>query len=199
MWATITMTSRERQRAHVLTRLLVGEVATAEAALLLGLSERQVWRLRAGYERDGPAALVHGNRGRASPRRRDPALAERILTVARTTYDGANDCHLAELLAERESSRDRPVLAAPPAPGGRPGGTRGVAVRSDALGVVSAEGTRRPAARRLAQGMAGLWSGILATPRNGRSERYLAFARYVPLPKQNVAGSNPVSRSTSLS
>jgi Winged helix-turn helix len=76
---------------------LVGEVATAEAALLLGLSERQVWRLRTGYERDGPAAVVHGNRGRASARRRDPALTERILTVARTTYDGADDCYLAEL------------------------------------------------------------------------------------------------------
>ncbi len=96
------MTSREQQRAQVLTRLLVGDVTAGEAALLLGLSERQVFRLRAGYERDGPAALVHGNRGRVSPRRLDPALAERILVLARTTYDGANDCHLAELLAEHE-------------------------------------------------------------------------------------------------
>jgi transposase len=102
MWETITMTSREQQRAQVLTRLLVGEVTTAEASLLLGLSERQVFRLRAGYERDGPAALVHGNRGRSSTRRLDPALAERIMVLARTTYDGANDCHLADLLAEHE-------------------------------------------------------------------------------------------------
>jgi transposase len=102
MWETITMTSREQQRAQVLTRLLVGDVTAGEAALLLGLSERQIFRLRAGYERDGPAALVHGNRGRVSPRRLDPALAERILVLARTTYDGANDCHLAELLAEHE-------------------------------------------------------------------------------------------------
>ena len=96
------MTSREQQRAQVLTRLLVGDVTAAEAAVLLGLSERQVFRLRAGYERDGPAALVHGNRGRSSPRRLDPALAERVLLLARTTYDGANDCHLAELLGEHE-------------------------------------------------------------------------------------------------
>jgi len=96
------MTSREQQRAQVLTRLLVGDMTAPEAATLLGLSERQVFRLRAGYERDGPAALVHGNRGRASSRRLDPALAARILLVARTTYDGANDCHLAELLAEYE-------------------------------------------------------------------------------------------------
>jgi hypothetical protein len=61
------MTSREQQRAQVLNRLLVGDVTAAEAAILLGLSERQVFRLRAGYQRDGPAALVHGNRGRPSP------------------------------------------------------------------------------------------------------------------------------------
>lgn len=96
------MTNREQQRAQVLTRLLVGDVTVAEAALLLGLSERQVFRLRAGYERDGPAALVHGNRGRPSSRRLDQVLAERVLLLARTTYDGANDCHLAELLAEHE-------------------------------------------------------------------------------------------------
>jgi transposase len=102
MWETITMTSREQQRAQVVTRLLMGDVTAAEAALLLGLSERQVFRLRRGYERDGPAALVHGNRGRPSPRRLDPDLAGRILELATTTYKGVNDCHLAELLAEHE-------------------------------------------------------------------------------------------------
>jgi transposase len=102
MRETITMTSREQQRAQVLTRVLVGDVTTAEAAVLLGLSERQVFRLRRGLERDGPAALVHGNRGRPSSRRLDPVLADRIVALARTTYDGANDCHLVELLAEHE-------------------------------------------------------------------------------------------------
>jgi len=80
----------------------VGEVTTAEAAALLGLSERQVWRLRRGFERDGPAALVHGNRGRPSSRRLAETVRARIVELARTTYDGANDSHLAELLAEHE-------------------------------------------------------------------------------------------------
>jgi transposase len=102
MRETITMTGRDQQRTQVLTRLLVGDITTPEAATLLGLSERQVFRLRRGFERDGPDALVHGNRGRPSPRRLDAAAAERILLLARTSYDGANDCHLAELLAERE-------------------------------------------------------------------------------------------------
>ena len=96
------MTSREQRRGMVLTKLLVGEVTVAEAAELLGISERQVWRLKAAFERAGPAALVHGNRGRPSPRRIDEATRRRVVALATSTYLEVNDCHLVELLAERE-------------------------------------------------------------------------------------------------
>jgi DNA-directed RNA polymerase specialized sigma24 family protein len=46
------MASRDQRRAWILTQLLVGQVSTTEAAELMGLSERQVWRLRRGFERD---------------------------------------------------------------------------------------------------------------------------------------------------
>lgn len=97
------MTSRDQRRAWILTQLLVGEVTITQAGALLGLSERQVWRLRRGFERDGPAALVHGNRGRPSSRRLPDGLRARIIELARTTYEGANDSHLSELLAEHEA------------------------------------------------------------------------------------------------
>ena len=97
------MTSREQRRAWVLIRLLEGSLQRAEAAPLLGLSERQVRRLAAAFERVGPAALVHGNRGRASPRRIPDDVREQIVALVTTRYRGLNDCHLAELLAEREA------------------------------------------------------------------------------------------------
>jgi transposase len=102
MRETIIMNTDEQRRAWVLTKVLLGELAISEAALLLGLSERSVWRLKAAFRRDGPAGLVHGNRGRSSPRRLPDALRQRLLKLATTRYDGANDSHLAELLAERE-------------------------------------------------------------------------------------------------
>jgi transposase len=102
MRETITMTSREQRRAWVLIRLLEGSLERAEAAPLLGLSERQVRRLAAVFERDGPAALVHGNRGRASSQRIPDDVRVRVIGLATTRYGGLNDCHLAELLAERE-------------------------------------------------------------------------------------------------
>jgi transposase len=99
---TITMTSRDQQRAHVLTRLVAREIEVGEAALLMGLSERQTWRLRRAFLAHGPAGLVHGNRGRASPRHLDETARARVVELAQGRYDGANDCHLTELLAERE-------------------------------------------------------------------------------------------------
>jgi len=48
-------------------------VDMAEAAQLLGLSPRQIKRLKASYR--GPAALLHGNQGRSPTRRRPPTAA----------------------------------------------------------------------------------------------------------------------------
>lgn len=96
------MTSQDQRRAHTATKLVAGDLTVGEAALLLGLTERSVWRLKRRLLHDGVAGLVHGNRGRASPRRLEEKTAARILELAATTYAGVNDCHLAELLAERE-------------------------------------------------------------------------------------------------
>ncbi len=96
------MTTVEQRRAWVLTKVMTGEVEVAEAAELLGLSIRSVWRLKRRFASEGPAGLVHGNRGRVSPRRIDESTREQVRVLARGRYDGANDSHLAELLAERD-------------------------------------------------------------------------------------------------
>ena len=105
------MTSKEQRRAWVLTRVLKRELTMTEGAGLVGLSERQLWRLRSAFERDGPAGLVHGNRGRPSERQLDGSLRARVIDLRRTTYVDVNDTHLAELLAEREGIEiSRPSL-----------------------------------------------------------------------------------------
>ena len=96
------MTGHDQRRAHTVTKLMAGELTMAEAALLLGLTERSVWRLKRRLLSDGIDGLVHGNRGRASPRRLGETMGARIVGLATTTYAGVNDCHLAELLGERE-------------------------------------------------------------------------------------------------
>src|SRR5438132_3181602 len=97
----------ERKRALVLGRVIAGRLTIPEAALLLGLSDRSVWRLKSRFVAADldPAALAHGNHGRPAAHRLDPALMRRVVAFARDGYAGINDTHLAELLAEREGIR----------------------------------------------------------------------------------------------
>ncbi|HSW40940.1 MAG TPA: ISNCY family transposase [Patescibacteria group bacterium] len=93
---------KEQQRSEVVSRWLAGIVTTGEAVALLGVSERTAWRLRAAMVERGAAGLAHGSRGRASPRRLPGPTRMQILELARTTYRGYNDTHLAEALADDE-------------------------------------------------------------------------------------------------
>jgi transposase len=96
------MDSRDQQRIDVLARWREGSLTAPEAQALLGTSERTAWRLLRRFRTMGVEGIVHGNRGRASPRRLPEADRARILELARTRYRGVNDSHLAELLAEDE-------------------------------------------------------------------------------------------------
>jgi len=94
---------RDQQRIDVLARWREGTLTVAEAAALLGTSERTAWRLRRRFRSMGVEGIVHGNRGRASPRRLPATTRERIVELAQGRYRGVNDSHLADLLAEDEA------------------------------------------------------------------------------------------------
>ena len=96
------MGPREEKRAQVLTRVLAGQWTAKEAAELLGMSTRQIRRLKAAYREEGIRALVHGNRGRRPHHALPSEVRDRVAMLARTTYAGSNDHHLCDLLAERE-------------------------------------------------------------------------------------------------
>ncbi|MGE0539183.1 MAG: helix-turn-helix domain-containing protein [Dehalococcoidia bacterium] len=97
------MGRNEQKRALVLNQVWAGLVTVEEAAALLGRSVRQVQRLQAAYRAHGPAALVHGNRGRTPAWATAPEAAARIVALAQGPYAGFNQQHLTETLAEREA------------------------------------------------------------------------------------------------
>ncbi|MGA9533136.1 MAG: helix-turn-helix domain-containing protein, partial [Anaerolineales bacterium] len=82
----VTLTVREQKRLFVITEVLSGRWTAAKAADQLGLSVRQMRRLLAGYRRDGPAALVHGNRGRLTPRRLPPEIRDQVVRLVKASY-----------------------------------------------------------------------------------------------------------------
>jgi transposase len=96
------LTPKAGRRLHVLTLLEGKRISLSQAAEALGVTPRQVRRLRGALRREGPTALSHGNRGRRSPRRLPAALQTQILRLARGRYAGLNDVHLTEKLTTVE-------------------------------------------------------------------------------------------------
>ncbi len=98
----VTLNKKEQQRLIVLNRMRSGELGGKQAATLLGVSLRHVWRLLAAYRIAGAAALAHGNRERSPCNKLDSAMSVQVRALAETTYTGFNNQHFTELLAERE-------------------------------------------------------------------------------------------------
>ena len=99
---TVSLNTKEQQRAMVLNRVEGGALTGQQAAWLVGLSLRQVRRLLAGYRKEGVGALAHGNRGRPPVHRLTEDTRKRVVALAQGPYLGLNHHHLQELLVERE-------------------------------------------------------------------------------------------------
>ena len=98
----VTLRQREQARIQVLNSVMEFQLPKAQAAEIMGISERQLRRVLAAYRRDGAAALIHGNRGR-KPRHSIPEeVAAVVVILASEKYAGFNHTHLSEVLAERE-------------------------------------------------------------------------------------------------
>lgn len=98
----LTLNQKEQARLQVMNLVLQGQSKMAEAASLMGVSERQAWRLLAAYRKEGAAALAHGNRGRAPANIVTDEQRIQVLELAQGRYAGFNHSHLTEMLEERE-------------------------------------------------------------------------------------------------
>ena len=98
------MNEKQQHRVDILVRLDAGTLDRSTAAELLGVSRRQVSRLRARFADRGMEVVVHGNQGRTPINRTDPSVVEHVLEVAARSgkYHDVNVSHLHDLLAEQE-------------------------------------------------------------------------------------------------
>jgi len=96
------MSQRQWKRLDVVERIGRGMLTMQEAAQVLGLSQRQVRRLRRAVEQRGAKGVVHGNTGRAPQHRVGEPVREQIVELRRKTYAGFNDQHFTEKLCEVE-------------------------------------------------------------------------------------------------
>jgi transposase len=98
----LSMSQKDRQRYHLLKMVLDGKTTLKEASRLMRLSYRQAKRLKKKLISEGAKGLIHGNRGRLSPKALSRELAETILELSLSKYTNFNDTHFTEKLKEEE-------------------------------------------------------------------------------------------------
>ena len=98
--ALITMSRKELGRLEALVDLDEGRITAAQAARLIGVGERQVFRLLRAYRARGAEGLVSRRRGRPSNRRFPDEVREAALATIRERYADFGPTLAAEKLAE---------------------------------------------------------------------------------------------------
>jgi hypothetical protein len=96
----IAMSRTEIDRMSVLQDLATSRIKIAEAATLMGLGRRQVFRLAKTYAQRGPAALVSRKRGQPSNRCYAADLRDAAIGIIRERYPDFGPTLAAEKLAE---------------------------------------------------------------------------------------------------
>jgi transposase len=96
------VSQRELHRLHVVRLTLEGRESVGKGAKLLGISARQMKRLRRKIKERGSEGLMHGNRGKAAWNKTASQRMQKVIALARGRYQGLNDTHLTEKLKEKE-------------------------------------------------------------------------------------------------
>lgn len=97
-----TLTMQDEKRLEIIQRVFREELTVAEAATILGISERQCYRIKGRVKEHGVKGVIHGNRGRPCKGKVNEKTVSRVLALARGKYQGLNDHHLTEKLKEHE-------------------------------------------------------------------------------------------------
>lgn len=105
------MSTKEIDRVPVMEKPVRGEMKIFKAAAALGLSIRQVKRIKKRFVREGKSGLIHRSRGQVSNRRLPQAENERILRIVKEKYwDFGPTLALEKLKESHEATLSRESL-----------------------------------------------------------------------------------------
>ena len=145
----LRVSQRELHRMHVVRLTVEGRESVGRGAKLLGISARQMKRLRRKMREGGVAGLVHGNRGKPAWNKTRLERLHKVIGLARGRYQGLNDTHFTEKLKEKEKiNLSRPTVRR--------------VLRAAGIAAVRKRGVRRHYKRRERKAQEGallLWDG----------------------------------------
>lgn len=78
--------SKEKQKFEVITSLLERKITNGEAAKRLGLSIRQIQRVKTGIKKHGILALIHKLKGKPSNHQLNQTIKIRVLSLVKEKY-----------------------------------------------------------------------------------------------------------------
>jgi hypothetical protein len=96
------MSTEQWRRLDIVGRIERREITIAEGAAALGLSRRQMKRIRKRIRAEGEGGVVHGNSGRAPKHKKPDLIRDRVVALRLEKYVGFNDQHFTEKLIEVE-------------------------------------------------------------------------------------------------
>lgn len=97
----ISLTQKQLNKLDVINKAIAGFLTVPEAAEALGLSERQIQRLKKKVSEEGAAALVHKNSLNPSPHAIQTEIIQKIVSLKQSeVFAPANFSHFKELLSE---------------------------------------------------------------------------------------------------
>src|SRR3954463_13550376 len=97
----IAMSRRETDRMHVLRDMAAGRITASEAAQLMRLTRRPVFRLAQAYRGRGAGALISTPRGKPTKRRSPAALGTEVWALIKANSPALAPTLAREKLAER--------------------------------------------------------------------------------------------------
>jgi len=86
MGEKLTMSKKEVKRIKVMEKLSEKGLTVKEASEILGISQRQIYRIKKRYESQGAAGLIHQLRGRESNRGYTEELKKGVIKIYRSIY-----------------------------------------------------------------------------------------------------------------
>jgi hypothetical protein len=76
-----TLTMHDEKRIEIIQRVFRGELTVLRAAVILGLSERQCYRIKQRVHQEGLKGVIHGSRGQPCRRKVKEKIIRQVVAL----------------------------------------------------------------------------------------------------------------------
>ena len=96
----ITLTMKEQRTNDIMVKLISKKISMNDAIRLTGLSERQLYRKKKGYLKNGINSIPHKSRGKPNGKGYSKKLKDEIVRLYIEEYNGWNFYHFNDALED---------------------------------------------------------------------------------------------------